>query len=236
MNISNKTIIWDIVAYDYKTASVFKKYGIDFCCNGNRSIEEACNDKDINNSKLIIELNEILHKLTDNSINYTIRPLDLLVDYIEKTHHRYVKNKIPEISAYLTKIVKVHGDRHPELIKIAKLFAESANDITTHMEEEETGIFPLIRKLIINWSDDQNNNISIGQIKLDIKSRMHEHDIEWERFREIAKLTNNYTPPSDSCNTYRVTFAMLQEYENDLHLHIHLENNILFPRSITSEN
>jgi len=237
MNIQVNQVIGELVAEDYRTASVFKKYGIDFCCQGNRTINEACTTKHIDEKGVISDLNAILTSKSDtNTTDYQSWPLDLLADYIEKKHHRYVHEKTLEIQPYLDKICKVHGEEHPELFEIKKEFDASAQELAAHMKREELILFPFIRNMV----DAQYQNTDVaapafGTIKNPIQMMMDEHTVEGERFRKIENITNNYTPPLDACNTYRVTFALLKEFEQDLHLHIHLENNILFPKAIEME-
>ncbi len=228
--------IGQFVAEDYRTAAVFYKYKIDFCCNGNRTVEEACVKKNIDSDVLIDELEAVLNTKTNQTIDYKSWPLDLLVDYIEKKHHRYVEETIPVLRQFLAKLCRVHGERHPELLKINDLFTASASELAAHMKKEELILFPFIIKMVkakIDQSAIQAPHF--GTVENPIAMMMHEHDTEGERFREIAELTNDYNPPADACNTYRVTFAMLDEFEKDLHLHIHLENNILFPKAIKLE-
>ena len=234
MNITKDSIIGEIVAKDYKSATIFKKYGIDFCCNGNRTIAKACNDNVNEIDKIILELQQPI-AATTAGIEFNSWPLDLLVDYIEKKHHRYVENKIVEILPYLAKIVKVHGDKHPELATIEQLFKESAGELSAHMKKEELILFPFIRKMETAKQQGTSVQAPFGTVQNPINAMMHEHDGEGERFRKIAALSDNYTPPSDACNTYKVTFSLLKEFEEDLHLHIHLENNILFPKAILLE-
>ncbi len=235
MNITKDTIIGDLVAHDYRAASVFKKNKIDFCCNGNRSIEDACTKKGLDTEQIVKDLNNTNNAGTSNQTDYTSWPLDLLADYVEKKHHRYVREKIQEITPFLHKIVRVHGDRHPELLEVAQLFGESAEDLTDHMVKEESILFPHIRRMVDGKHSNTPVSAPFGTVQNPIKMMMAEHDNEGERFRKIAELTNDYTMPADGCTTYRVTFAMLKEFEDDLHLHIHLENNILFPKSIELE-
>lgn len=235
-NVNNNTI-GKIVAENYKTATIFKKYGIDFCCKGNRSLEQVCANKNIDIEQITIELNKAVNNTTLGSdINFNSWDLDLLTDYIEKTHHRYVENKIPEIKAYLEKTNQVHGAAHTELAEIEALFNASAGELTAHMKKEELVLFPFIRKMV----KSKMTNVEIdlphfGTVQNPINMMLHEHDTEGERFRKIAALSDNYTPPADACNTYKVAFALLQEFETDLHKHIHLENNILFPKAIEME-
>lgn len=236
MNITDQNIIGEVVAQDYRTASVFKNYGIDFCCNGNRTIKDACESENVAINKLLEDLQLKLQENTNATVNYNSWPLDLMADYVEKKHHRYVEEKIQEITTFLNKIVRVHGERHPELIEIEKLFQETTGELTAHMKKEELILFPFIRNLV----KAQNNKETIvppafGSVQNPVAMMMQDHDNEGIRFRKIASLSQNYTPPSDACNTYRVTYAMLKEFEEDLHLHIHLENNILFPKAIELE-
>ena len=227
--------IGEIVADDFRTAAIFKKYGIDFCCKGGRTVADACEAKKLDPDSIFREI-ENLPKGENNSIDFQSFPLDLLADYVEKTHHRYVEEKTPILQGFLQKLCKVHGGNHPELFEIHDLFEESAKDLAAHMKKEELILFPFIRNLVKNKINGRNYEFpSFGTVENPVNMMMHEHTIEGERFRKIAELSDEYTPPADTCNTYRVTFAMLEEFENDLHRHIHLENNILFPKSIELE-
>ncbi|MBU3822480.1 iron-sulfur cluster repair di-iron protein [Flavobacteriaceae bacterium XHP0103] len=230
MNTITQKQVGAFVAEDYRTAAVFTKYGIDFCCRGNRSLEEVCEKNGIETNELVSSLESITKSQTNQSIDYKSWPLDLLVDYIEKKHHRYVEEKIPIIKQFLNKLCKVHGERQPELFEINNLFTSSAGELAQHMKKEELVLFPFVKKLVkAELSQTAIESPGFGTVKNPIAMMMQEHDNEGERFRKIANLSSNYTPPADACNTYKVTFAMLKEFEEDLHLHIHLENNILFP-------
>ncbi|MBL7925479.1 MAG: iron-sulfur cluster repair di-iron protein [Bacteroidia bacterium] len=236
MNITKDTIIGNLVANDYRTASVFKQNGIDFCCNGNRTIEDACVQKQKNTETVIKLLEEVTANSTDASNqDFTKWPLDLLADYIEKKHHRYVENKIQEINPFLHKVARVHGDKHPELFEVETLFNESAGELAMHMKKEELILFPFIRKMENAKQTGTTIQAPFGTVKNPIQMMMNEHTNEGDRFRKIAELTQDYQPPNDACNTYKVTYALLKEFEEDLHQHIHLENNILFPQAITLE-
>ncbi|GAA4242545.1 iron-sulfur cluster repair di-iron protein [Winogradskyella damuponensis] len=228
--------IGQYVADDFRTAAIFSKYKIDFCCNGNRTVEEACDKKGIDSNLLMDELNQVLNSKGAETIDYKSWPLDLLAEYIEKKHHRYVEEKTPVLRQFLDKLCRVHGERHPELFKINELFTASAGELASHMKKEELILFPFIKKMVNAKLEDQTvQSPQFGTVENPIAMMMEEHDNEGARFREIDALTNNYTPPADACNTYKVTFAMLEEFEKDLHLHIHLENNILFPEAIKLE-
>jgi regulator of cell morphogenesis and NO signaling len=236
METLEKTTIGEYVAKDFRTASIFSKYGIDFCCKGNRTIEEACEKKFIDANEIREQIQTVLATKNDNTIDFQSWPLDLLVDYIEKTHHRYVEEKTQILLPFLDKLCKVHGASHPELFEINELFKGCAGELAQHMKKEELILFPFIKKLVkATLSDEPIQQPHFGTVENPIAMMMHEHDAEGERFRKIAELTHDYTPPADACNTYKVTFAMLQEFEQDLHKHIHLENNILFPKAVALE-
>lgn len=237
MEVQRDQIIGELVAQDYRCASVFKKYGIDFCCQGNRTINDACIAKEMDVAVVLNDLNSISKaSRTAGGIDFQSWPLDLLADYIEKTHHRYVEAKTPELTAYLDRITEVHGNTHPELYKIKELFQLVVGNLAQHMKKEELILFPFIRKMEkAKLTGQPLEKPHFGSIKNPIDAMEDEHLAEGDRLRDINVLCNNYTPPEDACNTYRVTFGMLKEFEEDLHLHIHLENNILFPQSIVLE-
>lgn len=236
MNHIKEITIGEIVADDYRTAVVFESFGIDFCCKGNKTMDEVCESKNISINVLHQELEKAKANETNPISDYKSWPLDLLTDYIEKRHHRYVEDKTPLLKQYLDKICTVHGNNHSELFEIKELFNQSAGELAAHMKKEELILFPFVRKLTHTRRENQASpQPSFGTIQNPINMMMHEHDTEGEIFRQIAKLSNNYTAPSDACNTYKATFALLKEFETDLHLHIHLENNILFPKSIEME-
>ena len=236
MNIQEDQIIGELVANDYRTASVFKKYNIDFCCQGNRTINDACEAKEIDGKLVVADLNALLQSQQAGSIDYQSWPMDLLAEYIEKKHHRYVEEKTLEIKPYLEKIARVHGGRHPELLEINEHFNATAGELAMHMKKEELIVFPFIKKMV--KAKEEGSKLAapnFESIQFPIQAMMNEHTNEGDRFLLIEELSNNYTTPEDGCNTYKVTFALLKEFEQDLHLHIHLENNILFPRAIELE-
>ena len=229
--------IGEYVADNFRAAAIFNKYGIDFCCKGHKSIEEVCQTKGLNKEAIIAEIETVSNLNQGESIDFKSWPLDLLIDYIEKTHHRYVEEKTLILAQFLNKLCKVHGERHPELFEIQKLFFESANELAQHMKKEELILFPYIKRMVtVKNNGDTLSHPPFGTVLNPIQMMKHEHDNEGERFRKIRELSNNYTPPQDACNTYKVTFAMIDEFEQDLHKHIHLENNILFQAAENLEN
>lgn len=241
MKITEQHIVGDLVVENYKAAEVFKKYGIDFCCGGQQSIQQACSKENLppeSANNIVKELTDVLQKESqkEEGVSYDQWSLDTLADHIEKVHHSYVEAKIPMLVSYLEKIAAVHGNHHPELFEINDIFKKSAGQLAMHMKKEEIILFPFIRKM--EKAKRENTEFSkppFQTIKNPIRQMDDEHHAEGEAFRKIASLSNNYTVPDDGCNTYRVAFGLLKEFEEDLHLHIHKENNILFKRAIELE-
>ena len=228
---TNKTI-GEMVADDFRTASVFSANKIDFCCKGNRTLDEVCNQKGLDVYDVLAQLEKATES-NNSTIDFKTWELDLLIDYIEKKHHRYVEEKAPILLSFLLKLEQVHGAAHPELFEIKNLFKRTADELTQHMKKEELILFPYIKQMV----EAARNKTTLsapgfGTVANPIAMMMEEHENEGNRFEKIVAISNNYTPPADGCNTYKVTFQMLQEFESDLHTHIHLENNILFPKAI----
>lgn len=227
MLVSPQVKVGKIVSDDFRTARIFSQFGIDFCCKGGISLEEACKLNQVQLDEVTRALQAIA-QLPEASDVWKSMKLHELIDHILEKHHRYINETGPTLLAYLLKISQVHGDRHPELKKVYELFHGSLQELAVHMKKEELVLFPLIRKA-------EKHGIEPGQLHamLGPVSQMEaEHSLEGDRFREISRLTQQYTTPADGCQTYRVAFHMLAEFEADLHQHIHLENNILFPAAL----
>ena len=236
METTKSPTIGSFVAADYRTATVFQKYGIDFCCKGGRLIDDVCEKQNISSHQLLNELAEISKQPDSNAVDFQTWSLDLLADYIEKKHHRYIEQNTPALQQFLDKLCEVHGINHPELFEIREEFNASAEELAKHMIKEEQILFPFIRTMVT--SDIKNvkpDNSSFGTVQNPIQLMMEEHVVEGERFQKISEISDNYTTPADGCTTYRVAYALLKEFDNDLHKHIHLENNILFPKAIEME-
>lgn len=235
MNTIAHKKVGGIVAENFRTAKVFTQYGIDFCCKGGITLEAACAKHGISLDAIANDL-QTEFKLPEE-VHYTEFSLTQLIDHIVNIHHQYVVNSIPSLKAYLQKIAMVHGERHPELHSIKDLFFAAADALSEHLKKEELILFPYIKAMDeANSSHFHLSKPHFGHIENPIHMMENDHDVEGERFREIARLSNNYTIPTDGCQTYRVAFAMLKEFEEDLHTHIHLENNILFPKAIALYN
>ncbi|NDP19606.1 MAG: iron-sulfur cluster repair di-iron protein [Paludibacter sp.] len=223
-----KTIkIGEIVTNDFRAAEIFKNAGIDFCCGGNQSLEQACNDKKIDISTLESKLNELKNSNKDASHDFNQWSLDFLCDYIVNTHHKTVLRLLPQLKAYTQKIAEVHGSHHPELSEIASLFYQINSELLQHLKNEEEVLFPAIKDLM-----QTNSPMSKATIVSEIKRMSNEHEFAGGAMDKINTLSKNYLVPSDGCNTYFVTYKLLEEFEDDLHIHVHLENNILYPKSL----
>ncbi|MCO5725034.1 iron-sulfur cluster repair di-iron protein [Robiginitalea marina] len=228
--------IGQIVTEDFRTAQVFKQHNIDFCCKGHHSLSEVASRKALDTDQILSELERVVAGQAEGIPDFKSWSLDVLADHIEKKHHRYVEEKIPVLKAFLEKLCNVHGQRHPELFEITGAFNASAGELTMHMKKEELLLFPIIRKMVKASKEGTPPPAApFGTVGNPIRVMMEEHETEGTRFEEIRALSNGYTPPEDGCTTYRVTFSMLAEFEGDLHQHIHLENNILFPGAVELE-
>ncbi len=224
-----------VVTEDYRAADVFKKYGIDFCCGGKVSIKETCRKKNIDPAVLIDELS-VIGNAVDPEHDFAAWEADRLTHYIVDKHHRYVSSNLDLIRQYADKVALVHGVHHPEVKEIAVLFAKVADELATHMRKEEVVLFPYIEQLCeIKRKNLYAENPPFGTIENPIRNMEQEHDLAGDIMHRISELSDQYNPPSDACNTYRVLYAKLKEFEDDLHMHVHLENNILFPKALDLE-
>lgn len=235
--ITENSYIGEIVAKDIKAAVVFESVGIDYCCRGNRILSEVCQEQSLDIKPIMEKLQAISSDVDPSSgIDFNSWSLERLADHVEQTHHNFVRSEIPLLQQRIDRICTVHGARHPELLEVNKLFNETAEELSQHMVKEERMLFPHIKAL--ETASNKNEKLetpAFGTVSNPIEMMMKEHTDEGDRFVKIAELTNNFTPPADACNTYKVTFQTLKEFEQDLHRHIHLENNILFPKAIKLE-
>ena len=228
-----KATVGEIVAADSRAAAVFEQFGIDFCCGGRRSVAEACQTADVDPATVERAL-ETLASDEPAAGDITRWPLDRLIDYIVGTHHAYVRTALPAIARHLTKLVEVHGARHPELIRVADSFERLGSDLLRHMMKEEWMLFPYVRGLALA-SGESRRPSPFGSVENPIRMMEREHQEAGDEMRAIRELTNGYTPPSDACTTYRVCLSELARFERDLHQHVHLENNVLFPGAVELE-
>jgi len=236
MKTLEKNTIGEYVAQDFRTAALFSKYKIDFCCKGNKTLDEVCEAKGLDINQIENEIDAVLNTNSTSEIDFKSFSPNLLIDYILETHHVYVEEKVPVLFMYLDKLCKVHGERHPELFEINNLFKISGGELLNHLKKEEIILFPFIKQMTNAIKNNETiEQPQFGAVENPIAMLKHDHEMEGDLFAKISVLTNDYTPPTDACETYKVTFAMLKEYEQDLHKHIHLENNILFHKAVELE-
>lgn len=233
---SREETIGEMVSNDYRKAQVFKKLGIDFCCGGKKTLAEVSRSKGIDINIIKAELSALNNSDNDSGLNFNDWALDFLSDYVINTHHRYCRESIPFISELANKVARVHGGNHPELVQLAAVFARIAQDLTLHMQKEEKILFPFIKELVrAKDSGSQLETNPFGNVATPIRVMEMEHEQAGEDLEEIRKLTSGYSLPADACNSYTILFKKLEEFENDLHKHVHLESNIIFPKAIKLE-
>jgi len=220
-----------LVAENYKYADIFKKHHIDFCCGGGISVSEVCQKKGLNEDELLQELESIGN---ERAIDYDYKnwELDKLTEHIKRIHHSYVRESLPILESYSTKVAKVHGDEHPETKEVKQLVDALAEELIPHLNKEEIVLFPYINNLVLSIRlGKEASPAPFGTIQNPVSAMIHEHDVAGDIMKKLASLTGDFTPPEDACNTYSVLYHKLEEFQNDLFLHIHLENNILFPKA-----
>lgn len=228
---ANKTI-GEFVAEDYRTAAVFERHGIDFCCGGQVPLAQACREKGVDPEQILSGIEAVKNEPAKRSENYAAWELPFLADYIVNTHHVWLKDNDPTITAYTRKIAQVHGAHHPEVIEIATLFEKIETDMDAHLREEEEVFFPAVKRAATAQKAGQMPAPEDREtIKKSLEQLRREHEEVGDAIHKIRHLANDYAIPADVCNTFMVTYQKLQEFEEDLHKHVHLENNILFPKA-----
>lgn len=233
--LEDKTVA-EIVTEDIATAAVFKKNGIDFCCGGKVQLNEICSKKNIDTKVVVEQLKGILSGSADeNAENPGTWSLTKLIDHIVTKHHAYVRESLPVILEFANKVAKVHGHGAPEVIEVAQLVNDLEEELMTHMMKEEMRLFPYVKQLEYAKGRSPLPTAPFGSVSNPINMMQVKHDAAGETLARLNEITNGYQPPEWACNTYRALYHMLQEFEEDLHLHIHSENNILFPKAIELE-
>ena len=222
----SQTKVAELVTQDYRRAAVFKGFGIDFCCGGGITLQAACEKQGVAIEDVATALEESDGRGSNPHVRVESWTPAFLADYIVNEHHTYVRRSIPVLRAFTQKVARVHGGGEPSLIQIAMLFEKVAEEMESHMHDEETVVFPRIKA-------EEEGGQNFDEPLADLINRMEsEHDLAGSLMKEIRRLSNDYQPPADACNTYRATFVELEGFEDDLHRHVHLENNILFPRAL----
>ena len=223
----------EVVLEDPNATRIFEQLGIDYCCGGHKTLSNAC-------SSAKVSLDEVLNKLEtaqrpgttpSASDKWQSAPLGELIAHIVSTHHEYVKQEVPRLEKLLAKVCSVHGQHHPELLEIQQTFQELANELSSHLMKEEQILFPYI----VQAERGETPHACFGTVQNPIRMMMFEHDNAGAALRAMRASSQNYTVPADGCISYQTLYQALQAFEADLHQHIHLENNILFPRAVAME-
>lgn len=231
------TAIGTLVAQDFNTTKVFKQFGLDFCCHGQDDLATACRKQQVDADEVIRLLEQTLEPAQGGKgIPFASWPLDLLLDYVLKIHHRGIRSHGPELLALVEKVARVHGAAHPELLELQQLVAESLTDLEAHLSKEEQVLFPYLYDLFAAATEERTlAPMHCGSIANPIRVMHLEHEHEGDRYLHIRQLTGNFSVPADGCASYRLMMQELEAFVDALFEHIHLENNIIFPEFLKLE-
>ena len=237
-NIKDDSYITDIVAADYRASFVFQRHNIDYCCGGKRPLRAVCELRGLDTEEIKRELYESMRVIQlSSSINFSSWNIDFLIDYITNVHHTYLTVNFPEICETIDRFTSGHAEKYPHLKALASTVCALRDEILPHIEEENQIIFPYIKQIVHAYeSREPYAALLVRTLRKPVENLMHhEHEYIRKYLHKIRQLTDNYTPPSPSCVTHKVAFFKLKELDGDLVQHIHLENNILFPKAIRME-
>ncbi|MEW9051403.1 MAG: iron-sulfur cluster repair di-iron protein [Neobacillus sp.] len=224
---STNTLVKDIVNEFPKSSDIFKKFRIDFCCGGNIPLSQAIEQNGIDEEILLGELRAVYEKNSSAETDlevWTKSDSTTIIEHVMNHYHRTTEEELTLLSPYVTKVSRVHGESHPELLRVYELFYELKRELIEHMEKEEKVVFPLIKQLADGTVENREEAISL------IVELEKEHDHAGAILRELREITSDFTPPIDACGTYRLVYKRLEDLEGLTFMHVHLENNILFPR------
>jgi len=233
-NIQDETL-GEIAVKDLRKALVFKKFGLDFCCGGKKTVKQACSEKGLDPAIVEMELQQTGSASTSRPLPYDEWSLDFLADYIVNTHHSFVRKRLPDLKFYAEKVFRKHGHQHTELERIYQLVLDIDAELSAHMIKEEKVLFPYVKKLVSLSNNGGQLEANSGTVLDPINTMIAEHELVGAYFSEIEVLSSGYALPKDACGSYNLYYRLLEEFEDDLHLHIHLENNILFPKALVLE-
>ncbi|EMT45762.1 iron-sulfur cluster repair di-iron protein [Anoxybacillus flavithermus] len=224
-----QSTVGEIVALFPKASDLFKTYKIDFCCGGNRPLCDVLTEKQLEVDVILQQLQSMYEKSLEKvEKNWLDVPHTELIEHIIQTHHQFLLEELPKLTPYVTKVARVHGPTQPHLIQVHQLFHELKIELEQHLMKEEKDVFPLIIQFE-KHPTEENRQMMIRAIE----ELMAEHEHAGDIIKNIREITNDFTPPVDACGTYRLVYNRLEALEDDLFTHIHLENNILFPRILT---
>jgi regulator of cell morphogenesis and NO signaling len=233
LRIKPESYVGEIVSSDYRTADVFKKFGIEYCCGAKRTLRQSCDLLGIDLKQIETELGQVTRTMQiPTSLNFTDWPADFLVDYIQKLHHSYLKQTLPELSQRIEYFAKGHEKKYPTILDVQSTFAEIARMLNKHVEYQENTIFPYVRQInnaLKNAAD--YGSLLVRTLRKPVNQTFfHEHEHLRKLVHELRKYTNNYSAPDNSCLSHKVIMQKLQEVDNDLVQHIFLENSVLLPK------
>ncbi|MBZ5594275.1 MAG: iron-sulfur cluster repair di-iron protein [Acidobacteriia bacterium] len=223
---SSEKTVGELVVENPATARVFEKYGIDYCCGGKHSLDDACRERGVAPAALLDELSQASPKPQPDKRDWQGAALRDLIEHIVSRHHAYLKSELPRLAELFAKVVRAHGEREPVLAEVSEIFGIMKEELDAHLMKEEMILFPTIVKL-----EAGNASGAPCSIEHPIARMEYEHESAGRALAQMRHLTRDYYIPEEACNTYRALFAAMIELEADLHEHIHLENNILFPRA-----
>jgi regulator of cell morphogenesis and NO signaling len=227
-NLAQQTLA-GIVTHDHRTAAVLEKYQLDFCCKGKRTLAEACVEKGLSAAEITAELQSAYRADSCHVTPFARMTADQLIDYVVTRHHAYVKQAMPVIYGHLEKVVAKHGDRFPEMVAVLSLFGQLQKDMNLHMQKEEIVLFPAIKRAELAFGNPDRVANEAAIISRAVNAMESDHDTAGEILQCIHELTHNYEEPAGACTTFRLSLGELKAFEEDLHRHVHLENNVLFP-------
>lgn len=228
--------IGQIVAQDYRKAQVFKKYQFNYAIDGRKTLKDACYEKELDEKMVEQELRDIDRGNLERGVPFNEWQPHFLMDYIINTHHTYINKNLPELKAITAKVQGVHAGDHPELNKVNQLINYISSELLAHLQKEERIVFPYFKNIAEAYENRKplaENPFGTANVPINLMEM--EHESVFANLAEIRNLTNNYKLPEDACDSYNILFKMIQEFENDLLLHVHLENNILFPMMIEKD-
>ena len=231
MHVTGDSTVGEIVAADFRTAAVFHDFGIDFCCGGRRVLRDVCRERQIDTDAVLDAVSRVC-STEEPTPHFDEWAAEALIAFIVEKHHGYVRRTLSSLTANTQKLANAHGKRHPELPEVARLTQAVAAEMLSHMAKEECVLFPYIADIADAGREGRPiPPAPFGTIDNPIRMMEHEHESAGAAMAQIRELTSGYEVPPDGCTTYRVALQQLAEFERDLHAHVHLENNILFPRA-----
>jgi regulator of cell morphogenesis and NO signaling len=238
MTVATEKTVRELALENPASTRVFERLGIDYCCGGNKSLDEACRSANLNIDQVLdsLEKAEQADLERQNDQDWQAEPLAALIGHIKNTHHKYTREEIARLGPLFAKVSSVHGKNHPELVEMHRVFEGLAQELSGHMMKEEMILFPFIARMeAARIGQEAMPPAPFGSVQNPVAMMEHEHDSAGNALRAMREASCGYTAPGDACISYQTLYKALAEFEADLHQHIHLENNILFPRAIAME-